>query len=115
MGRGGGGGGGTGDGTWRAAGIANRLADGRAVGGGGKSRPLSLTNRSMAGDTDDGGNAGDGRSPGPGAGFTAGGAGTAGSWAAQGAGPTPARSRTVARIEGQAVLCFITSPVPSGE
>ena len=47
-----------GDGECRAIGIPWGLADGDAVGGGDRSWPFSLTNRSMAGDTVDGGKEG---------------------------------------------------------
>ena len=39
--------------------------------------------------------------------------GSAGGWAAHGAGSTQERSKAMARIDGQAVLSFMTSPTPS--
>ncbi len=99
----------------RAIGILSGLADSRVVGGGGRSRPCSLTNRSMEGDTDDGGKGASPLPPRPAPDSTVGGTVVAGDdsgWAAHGTGSSQANSKAMARIDGQAVLFFMTNLTP---
>ena len=107
-------GGGTDDVDWRAIGVESGLTAGRAARAGGRSWPCSLTNRSMAGDTDDSGDEAGWPPAFPSPDSSGGGAvvGNNWDWAAHGATATHARSVARARIDGRAVILFITNLTP---